>query len=78
LSVTDPTGAVTDYTCDYTGRLATSTQVEAPSAGGIAVVVAVTRPHLAFARYLTGLPGRPAVNPGEVRGWHELAPSSAR
>jgi hypothetical protein len=34
-----------------------------------AAVVAVTRPGSAFARYLTGLLGRPDVTDGEVLGW---------
>jgi hypothetical protein len=34
-----------------------------------AAVVAVVSPHSAFARYLTGLLGRPAVTSGEVLGW---------
>ena len=54
------------YAYDALGRLT----ADAPSAVGIAFAVAVTRPHLAFARYLTGLLGRPTVNPGEVLGWH--------
>ena len=34
-----------------------------------AAVVAVASPHSAFARYLTGLLGRPAVIGGGVLGW---------
>jgi hypothetical protein len=34
-----------------------------------AAVVAVASPHSAFARYLTGLLGRPTVTGGEVLGW---------
>jgi hypothetical protein len=34
-----------------------------------AAVVAVASPHSAFARYLTGLLGRPSVTGGEVLGW---------
>jgi hypothetical protein len=34
-----------------------------------AAVVAVASPHSAFARYLTGLLGRPAVTGGGVLGW---------
>jgi hypothetical protein len=39
-----------------------------------AAVVAVTSPHSAFARYLTGLLGRPTVTAGEVLGWRLRAP----
>jgi hypothetical protein len=37
-----------------------------------AAVVAVTSPHSAFARYLTGLLGRPSVTGGGVLGWRLL------
>jgi len=44
-----------------------------------AAVVAVIRPRSAFARYLTGLLGRPTVTDGEVLGWRlTWPPSSAR
>jgi hypothetical protein len=39
-----------------------------------AAVVAVTSPRSAFARYLTGLLGRPGVIDGEVLGWRLTAP----
>ena len=45
-------------------------QVRAQLAGWKpAAVVAVASPHSVFARYLTGLLGRPAVTDGEVLGW---------
>jgi hypothetical protein len=56
------------------GRLSHADRIPGPCLA----VLADLAPHLAFARYLTGLLGRPTVNPGEVLGWHELAPSSAR
>jgi hypothetical protein len=42
-----------------------------------AAVVAVTSPHSEFARYLTGLLGRPTVTGGEVLGWRLSWPSSS-
>jgi len=39
-----------------------------------AAVVAVTSPRSAFARYLTGLLGRPSVTDGKVLGWRLTAP----
>jgi hypothetical protein len=41
-----------------------------------AAVVAVTRPHSAFARYLTGLLGQPTVTDGGVLGWRLSSPPS--